>query len=335
VSFHKASALQRPGKSFWIWLAKFALVAIIVFIIGRLGIINAATVARMFSRPVAAVAAVLAIGFAIHLSVVRWHLLLTIQRQSVPFWRLWQITFASYFIGTTTLGTLGADALRLYYIGRERPESAGQAYLSIAVDRLLGLLGLVVIGLALFAVNRDEIRKHWELSGFVIVSAAVGAGILAVGVLFVVFERLIVPVVRRFRPLRRTTLHINLLVQSYRHRLPTLGLCLLISVLAQGLTLACLIVLTRALFDSALTLPQLGMAGVMATIANQVPITPGGLALGEGTFAYLCWLMDPAGAANDYGTVVFLQRLVALLATLPGLFAFFGLSDRKPQGSAT
>jgi uncharacterized membrane protein YbhN (UPF0104 family) len=327
--------LHLPSKSFWIWLAKFAVVAVIVVIIGRLGIINATTVGRIFSHPIAAIAAVLAIAGAIHLSVVRWFLLLKIQGQAVPFWRLWHITFASYFIGTTTFGTLGADAIRLYYIGRERPESVGQAYLSIAVDRLIGLLGLVVIGLILFALNYNEILKHWELVGFVVVSAVVGVAILGVAVSFVVFERFIAPVVRRFRPLHRTTLHINLLVRSYGHALPTLCLCLLISAFVQILMLSSLLILTRTLFDAGITLPQLGMAGVMATIANQIPFTPGGIALGEGTFAYLCWLMDPAGAGNDYGTVVFLQRLMALVATIPGLFTYMTFrTPRAPDGHA-
>lgn len=323
--------MRAPGRSFWIWLAKLAVIAVVLVAISRMGVINAATIGRIFSHPSAVIAAVLVIAGAIHLSVVRWYLLLAIQGQTVPFWRLWQITFASYFVGTTTFGTLGADALRLYYIGRERPESVGQAYLSIAVDRLLGLLGLVVISLLLFAVNADEIRRHWELIGFVAVSAAVGTAILTVGILFIVFERFVVPLTRRFRPLRRTTLHINLLVHSYKNRLPTLGICLLISIVVQALTLISLMILTLTLFNTVLTLPQLGMAGVMATIANQIPITPGGLALGEGAFAYLCWLMDPGGTANDYGTVIFLQRLVALTAALPGLYTY--LRFRIPDAS--
>ena len=298
------------------------MIALIVTIIARLGIINAETVWRIVDHPYAAAAAVLSIGVAIHLSVWRWSMLLAIQGQAVPFWRLWQITFASYFIGTTTFGTLGTDALRLYYIGHERPGSVGQAYLSIAVDRLLGLLGLVLVGLAFFALNYDVIRLHWELMGFVIVSAVVGTGILAVAFAFVAFERYIAPVVHKFRPLQRTSLHINLLVRSYSQSLPTLGLCLAISVVAQVVTLSSLLILTYALFNAAIPWPHLGMAGVMATIANQVPITPGGLALGEGTYAYLCWLLDPGGAHNDYGTVVFLQRLAALAATFPGLYTY-------------
>lgn len=323
--------MLRPSKSFWIWLAKFAAIVVIVVVIGRLGIINATTVGRIFAHPVAAVAALLAIVAAIHISVMRWYLLLAIQGQTTPFWRLWSITFASYFIGSTTFGTLGVDAVRLYYIGRERPNSVGQAYLSIAVDRLTGLLGLVLVGVVLFAFNYTEISQHWEMVGFVLASGAIAAAILGVAAFFVGFDRFIAPIARRLRPLQRTTTHINLLVHNYRRALPTLAICILISVLVQALMLSSLVILTRALFEATISLPQLGLAGVMATIANQIPITPGGIALGEGAFAYLCRLIDPANLANDYGSVVFLQRLVALLATTPGLVCYI-VFRRKTSG---
>ncbi len=106
-------------------------------------------------------------------------------------------------------------------------------------------------------------------------------------------------------------MHFNLLVLAYRKSVGTVVVCLAVSVLVHFLMLASLLILTYVIFDPALSISQLGLAGVMTTIANQIPITPGGLAVGEGLFAYLCHLMDPAHATSDYGTVVFLQRIVA------------------------
>jgi len=141
-------------------LFKVAIIVVIVVFISRLDLINAATMARIFSHPIAAVIAVAAVVAAIHGGVLRWYLLLTIQGQSIPLRRVWIITFTSSFIGASTLGTAGADALRLYYVGRENPGSTGQAYLSIAVDRLVGLAGLVMVGAFLFAMNFAEIVHH-------------------------------------------------------------------------------------------------------------------------------------------------------------------------------
>jgi len=314
--------LRTPGRSFWIALFKIALIAAILLAISRLDIVNAATMARIFSHPIAAGMAILAVAAAIHVSVLRWYLLLMIQGQSIPLRRLWTITFTSYFIGNSTLGTVGTDALRLYYVGREKPGSVGQAYLSIVVDRLLGMAGLLLVGATLFAVNYSEIARHPEMLSLVAYSVAVGAGILLMVALVVAFDRLVSPFLSRLRVVHRIATHLSLLVQYYRRSLPLLGLCLLISVGIHVLMLGSLVILARTLFGEVLSIPQLGLSGIMATLANQIPITPGGLALGEGTFAYLCHLMDPANVTTDYGSVIFLQRLVTLVATLPGLFSY-------------
>ena len=314
--------LRKPGRSFWIALFKIALIAAIVLAISRLDIINAATMARIFSHPIAACIAILAVASAIHVSVLRWYLLLMIQGQSVPLRRLWAITFTSYFVGSSTLGPVGTDALRLYYIGREKPGSVGQAYLSIVVDRLLGMAGLLLLGAILFAVNYSEIAHHPEMLSLIGYSAAAGAGIVLLVGLVIAFDRFVSPLFSRLRVVHRVATHLSLLVQYYRSSLPLLCLCLLISVVVHVLVLGSLVILARALFGDTLSISQLGLSGVMATLANQIPITPGGLALGEGTFAFLCHLMDPANVTIDYGSVIFLQRLVALIATVPGLFSY-------------
>ena len=324
--------LRRPGRSFWIVLVKIAIVVAILVVISRLDIINAATLARIFSHPIAAGIAILAVVAAIHVSVWRWYLLLMIQGQFVPFRRLWTITFTSYFIGNSTLGTAGTDALRLYYIGQEKPGSVGQAYLSIVVDRLLGMAGLLLVGAVLFAINFAEIARHPEMLGLVLLSAAMAAGIALVAGLVVGFERFVSPLFGSLRVIHRIATHTSLLVHYYKNSLPLVGLCLLISVVVHMLMLASLVVLAWALFGDQLSVSQLGLSGVMATLANQIPITPGGLALGEGTFAYLCHLMDPASVTSDYGSVIFLQRLVALVATLPGLFSYIAYRRAEAVG---
>ena len=314
-------------------LFKVAIIAAILVFISRLDIINPATMARIFSNPIAGGTAIIAVVAAIHGGVVRWYLLLMIQGQSIPLRRIWIITFTSYFIGSSTLGSAGTDALRFYYIGRERPGSMGQAYLSIVVDRLFGLAGLVLVGAVLFANNSVEIVRHPEMQGLVLLGAAVGAGIVLAAGLLVGFDRFVSPVFGRLRVAHRVATHMSLLVRYYSRSLPLGSLCLLISVAIHVLMLGSLVILTRALFEETLSVSQLGLSGIIATLANQIPITPGGLALGEGTFAYLCHLMDPANVTTDYGSVIFLQRLVALVATLPGLFSYMAYRRGAAHGS--
>src|SRR5262245_60310974 len=140
---------------------------------------------------------------------MRWYLLLMIQGLSISLWRLSSITFASYFIGSTTLGSVGTDAMRLYYIGREKPGSLGQAYLSIVVDRLVGMTGLLVLGAVLFAMNFAEITRHPQMLGLVLFSAAMAAGIVLLAALMVGFNRFVSPWLRGLRVIHRVTTHMR------------------------------------------------------------------------------------------------------------------------------
>jgi uncharacterized membrane protein YbhN (UPF0104 family) len=294
----------KPGRSSWIVLLKITIIVAILVAIARMDIINAATIARIFSHPIVAGAAVLGVSAAVHASVLRWYLLLLIQGQAVPFRRLWTITFISYFIGSSTLGTVGTDGLRFYYIGREKLGSLGQASLSSVVDRLLGTAGLLLVGGILFAINFSDIVRHPKMLDVALFSTAIGGGVVLLAGLVIAFGQLVLPFFKRFGFISQIAAQIDLLVQCYRSSLPLLGLCLLISVVIHALMLGTLVILAWALFGG-LSVSQLGLAGAAAMLASQIPITPGGLALGEGTFAYLCHLMDPANVTTDYASSSF------------------------------
>lgn len=319
--------LQKPWRSFWIRLLKITLVIVVIALIWHLDIINATTIARILAQPLAAALSVLAIAMGIQLGVFRWYLLLKVHGQDVSIRRLTNITFTSYFFGSATLGAFGVDALRVYSIGRERPDSVGQAYLSIAADRLIGFFGLIVVGALFFLVDYHEILRHDEMKPLVLLSLLAGVCILLVVLLVAAFDRFIATLLQHIRPFARARTHFNLLVRYYRESLGTIAVCLAIGVMGHLVTLGSLLILARAILNPTLSLSQLGLAGVMATIANQIPITPGGLAIGESMFVYLCRLMDPVHVTSDYGSAVFLQRLLILIALLPGLVFF--LTDRQ------
>lgn len=321
--------MQQSRRSLWTKLFKYLLIIAVVVSIWYLDIIKASTIARILSQPVAFALSVAALIATIQLSVIRWHLLLRVHGQVIPIGRLTKIVYISYFLGGVTLGTLGVDALRLYYTGRESHESLGQAYLSIAADRLIGLFGLIVVGTLFFAADYHDVLQHAQIKMVAILSLLAGLSILFIGVLIVVLERFIAPLFQHIHNFVRVRTHLRLLIDYYRLSPGRLSLCLGISIIIQLATLASLLILAQAILRPSLSGLQLGLAGVMATIANQIPITPGGLAIGESIFAYLCRLMDPVHVTSDYGSVVFLQRIVGLVAVLPGLI--FYLIDRRSK----
>lgn len=81
----------------------------------------------------------------------RWFLLLRpIERGRLPpFWTVLRIFFVSTFIGTFLPASIGGDAVRAYSLSRHRVP-AGEAVASVFLDRVLGVLSLLLLAVSGF-----------------------------------------------------------------------------------------------------------------------------------------------------------------------------------------
>jgi glycosyltransferase 2 family protein len=77
--------------------------------------------------------------------VLRWVLLLRASGSTVPLGSAASIYLVSSFVGGFLPAGVGADALRAWSLGRRTAEH-GEAIASVTVDRLLGLLSLLLLG---------------------------------------------------------------------------------------------------------------------------------------------------------------------------------------------
>lgn len=320
-----------PGRLIMVVLLKLLFVALLVTLISRFNVINFASMSRIFAHPAAVAVAAAAVVVTVQVAAVRWYILLRIQGIFVPLWRVWCITYTSYFFGNFTLGTLGVDAMRLYYLRRECRGHIGQPSLSIVLDRLVGLIALLLLAITGFAANANEIAAHPVTVNVALFTIVLMIAIcVAIGGM-VVFERASGQLTIANQLIQKISIHMSLLVTAYRSSLTLAGVCLLISIIGQLVVIGAIIVCARALNVDNLAITQLGTAALISTIANQIPVTPGGLALGETAFAQVARLMDPANPDVDYGSVVFLFRLISLLAITPGMITFFFTAPRSAE----
>ena len=81
----------------------------------------------------------------IALSFIRWRRL--VQAVGIPF--SWidslRIGFIGHMFGCISIGTFGSDAIRVFYVSRENPEQKAVALVSVFVDRICGLIGLLML----------------------------------------------------------------------------------------------------------------------------------------------------------------------------------------------
>ncbi len=97
----------------------------------------------------------LAIGFACVLQTLRWRILLIAQGISMAWWRALRVYFIGLFFNLFLLGSTGGDVVKIFYAMRETASRKGAALLSVLVDRMMGLIGLVVVTILLCSLKLD------------------------------------------------------------------------------------------------------------------------------------------------------------------------------------
>jgi len=101
------------------------------------------------------VLAVISAGVCEFFGILRWKLFLRMLHVEVPFKDVTKLFFIGAFFNQFLPGTTGGDVVRVIYLMRDRPDDKTAGFLSVAVDRLLAVLVLVVMGLA-FAWGRSS-----------------------------------------------------------------------------------------------------------------------------------------------------------------------------------
>ncbi len=100
-------------------------------------------------------ASVAAAGVCEFFGIIRWQLFLRMLHIEVPIKEITRLFFIGAFFNQFLPGTTGGDVVRVIYLMRDHPEHKTEGFLSVAIDRLLAVIVLVIIGLV-FAWSRDD-----------------------------------------------------------------------------------------------------------------------------------------------------------------------------------
>jgi uncharacterized protein (TIRG00374 family) len=262
----------------------------------------------------------------IPLEALRWNILLRAQGIDLRLWRTTRVLATSVFFANFLPGAAGGDLVRGVYIYKAAPGRRAAAMLSILIDRLIGLVAFVLLGLAAMLM-RPVGKGPLELSVL-----ALSALFIALLVLLFFYGHVIAQMLQRLLHGRSARLaqivdDTGAALRQYARDWRSTGLAMLLSVAIVGCAVGPIVLIAEAMpftgphFGSP-TAADYGIAGLYALIANALPVTPGGLGIGEGAFASAVLMLAPQAAQAAYGTVFLAFRCVFILSTLPGLAAY-------------
>lgn len=262
---------------------------------------------------------------------VKWNLLLRASGIRLRHWTAIRIYTVASFTGLFLPPTVGADGVRSYYL-RKAGIRLSDALASIFIERVFGLLILLVFTLAGFFLLTEELRDGAiDVATFTFVLIAIAVTSLAA--VFISF----MPVTRRaaerfagklqntrFSPLARGAGEFIRAYQEYRGR----KTILIVFCALTALELTLVILRSHVVaFALGVELPLAVFFGFLplVTLLNRMPISFDGFGINEAMFVYFLRLFGvTAGAGFLIGL---LNHLIFIIGVLPGAI-FYVYWDR-------
>ena len=267
--------------------------------------------ARNYSLLVAAGLVLLASLVAL---VWRWLWLTRIQGLSIPTLTAMRFTWLGLFANMFLPGAAGGDLAKAYAACRHQPNAKTRAVSTVFMDRVFGLHSMLLIGSAagLYILARGCSARQAGVAWLAIMCFAAAS----VGLLLLLWRPSSGLALRLLPGRFRAALADSL--ELYRHSWGKVVAIWLYSGLCNVLAIASYVFVAAALGVQA-TLAQV-LAIPLVILAMSLPISPGGLGVGEAVGAGLF----AEFALPNGGLVVLIVRFGAVLLSMPGALALLG-----------
>lgn len=228
-----------------------------------------------------------AMGLVFGLQSLRWHLLLRAIDIRLGYSRTARLYMIGAFFNLFLFGATGGDVVKIFYAAREaRSEKAG-AFLSIVLDRVIGLLALALVSSVVIAWRFDDYLSTPIARGLLLTVGMILGGSIAVVVVAALVA--ILKLERRLPehlPMRRAIVDLAVATQRYARNPGTLATALGLSIAGHISLFSTFYFAARAFTDALSYLDVFSVMPVVGTITS-IPISLGGIGLREGIFETL------------------------------------------------
>ena len=270
-------------------------------------------------------------------SYLRWRMM--VRALGIPFtpFDAIRIGFIGSFFNLFAFGVLGGDTLRAYYVTRQVKHRVPETISSVVADRLIGLLTMFSFASVAFLTadltvihsesNSDQMAALIATCRTIVIATLGGYGALLT--LFLVprvtqttsYQRVtgiprIGPVIDRF----------SKVLIVYRHKLPTIGFCFLLSSICVICFASSIFFVACAISSSPPTWADHFIITPIAMTANAIPL-PGGIGGMELAIDFLYLAFTPDGSDQRGIVVAFAFRVVLLATSTVGAIAW--LTNRQ------
>ncbi len=238
--------------------------------------------------------------FGAAVEAIRLGLLFRSQNLHLSFYNGYRVVSIGALFSFVIPGGTGGDIAKLYYLASENRGRTPEIATILLVDRVVALFALLVLILVLALLSFPVVREIQPVQIMVAISMAVGVSILLF--MFVAFSTAL----RRWKtylnmiekmPGGRFVDRIFVALHAFRDHRRSLLYAAAISMIGHLALMAMFAVMGQVLMPGIAILSTV-MLSLLGMLANALPITPGGIGVGEAAFDWLFRLLGHEGGAQ-------------------------------------
>jgi len=256
-----------------------------------------------------------------------WRLQILINTHlNLSFYASVRLTFIGLFFNTYLPGATGGDLVKIYYASKGNPGSKTEVVTIFFIDRFIGLFSLLSLPLLMAPFFWNLIEQQSTLKGLLIISLAVSTGIILVVTLGARFDadnsRFLGFIERKipFGDIFRRAINT---MHAYRYQKKIIFKAIGCSLFLQLIMVYVSLSIAQAINKDGASL-EMTILVPLGYLANALPVTPGGIGVGEAAMESLFALFQlPGGAEMMIG-----WRIVMVIAGLAGL-AFYLKGEKR------
>ena len=247
--------------------------------------------------------------FTIILGGYRWYLILNSFDVKMTFKKTLKIHYIASFFNNVLFGTVGGDIFKVHYIIKHSKNNKLRNNLTILIDRIFGLIGLFILGLFSLLIILIE-NNQTRLIYYIFLS------IIFLALIFFI----ILKIIHKKNYFLKGK---NFIIKVYKNLFKAIILSIIIFFIVHYSTF----IISKFIFNFEISLIQIFFSSFMSTIVSALPLTPGGIGLGEITFVFTNKYFFEI-LLNNLANVVIYLRIIDFLVSLPSLYFYIFFKNK-------
>jgi len=128
-------------------------------------------------------------GLVLFCAAIRWRILMMTQGIKLGLFRVWQLVMIGMFYNLFLPGGTGGDLVKVFYAMKEAPKRKSAVFLSVIVDRVTGMVALILVSAGVFLWFRESLMALPLIRGFLVAVVIIFGMFISLVLLALVIDR--------------------------------------------------------------------------------------------------------------------------------------------------